>query len=246
MIRFILIMAFVVLYLILFLPVLIFEWVLQHFNRRAADISSLRMVQWAFKVILKMTGSKITYLGEEKVPTDQAVLFVADHHSYFDILVTYTRCRDLTGYISKDSMGKIPLFSTWMKRLYCLFLNREDPKVALRMISTATDYIKKGISICIFPEGTRNKTEDPLLPFKEGSMRMAIKSGCPIVPIAISNTAQIWEAHFPKIRPAQVIVEYCDPIYPKNYSRAEQKTLGKISHDIIEQKLMEHQNLLQK
>ena len=61
--------------------------------------------------------------------------------------------------------------------------------------------LKNGVSICIFPEGTRNKGEEgTLLSFKEGSFKMATKAGCPIVPIAINNTADIWEAHFPTMK----------------------------------------------
>lgn len=243
MIRLIFIVLAVILYLVLFLPVLIFEWILQHFNRHAADISSLRMVQWIFGVILWLTGSHITYIGEEKVPTDRAVLYVADHNSYFDVLATYTRCKNPTGYVAKDVMKKVPLLSSWMKRLHCLFLNREDPKKAMRTISDAIELVKNGISVCIFPEGTRNTSEELTLPFKEGSMRIAAKSGCPVVPIAISNTADIWEKHLPWIRPANVIIEYCDPIFPEELSRAEQKNLGKMSQEIITKKLIEHQNL---
>ena len=54
-----------------------------------------------------------------------------------------------------------------MKRLYCLFINRDDVKEALKTILAGIDHIKNGISMCIFPEGTRNKTDDLMLPFKE-------------------------------------------------------------------------------
>ena len=92
MIRFICIAVFLILYLILSIPIFLVEWIIGKFNRRAKDISSLRIVQWGFKVILKMTGVTTTVIGEENVPKDQAVLYVANHRSYFDILLTYSRC----------------------------------------------------------------------------------------------------------------------------------------------------------
>lgn len=73
MFRFICIVIFLILYLILTIPVLIVEWVIGKFNPYVRDISSLRLVQWAFKVILKITGVKTTVIGEENVP-DEAVL----------------------------------------------------------------------------------------------------------------------------------------------------------------------------
>ena len=176
MIRLILIATILILYLIIGIPVLLIEWVIGKFNPRARDISSLRMVQAAFKLMLWITGSDITYIGHENVPKDQAVLYVGNHCSYFDILLTYSMCPDLTGYVAKAEMLKVPLLRDWMKRLYCLFLDRSNVKEGLKTILTGIEYIKKGISICIFPEGTRSK-DGNMIPFKEGSMKIASKTG---------------------------------------------------------------------
>ena len=64
------------------------------------------MVQWAFRVILFICGTKVTVIGEENVPKDQAVLYIGNHRSYFDIIITYARCPRLTGYIAKKDMEK--------------------------------------------------------------------------------------------------------------------------------------------
>ena len=173
MIRFLCVAIFLILYLILSIPVFLIEWIIGKFNREARDLSSLRIVQWGFKVILKMTGVKVTVIGEENVP-DEPVLFIGNHRSFFDILLTYSRCRRLTGYVAKKEMENIPLLSTWMRYLYCLFLDRDNIKEGLKTILQAIDYVKKGISICIFPEGTRNKGEElSMLPFHDGSFKIA-------------------------------------------------------------------------
>ena len=118
------------------------EWVIGKFNRSKRDYSSLRIVQWAFKVILKITGVDATVIGLENIP-DEPVLFIGNHRSFFDILLTYSRCPRLTGYVAKKEMEKIPLLSTWMKYLYCLFLDRSNPKEGLKTILTGIEYIKK-------------------------------------------------------------------------------------------------------
>ena len=128
----------------------------------ARDISSLRIVQWGFKVILKITGVKTTVIGEENIP-DEAVLFVGNHRSYFDILLTYSRCKRLTGYVAKKEMEKYLTLTTWMRRLYCLFLDRSDPKQGLKTILTAIDYIKRGIQSASFPKG--RATQERSFPF---------------------------------------------------------------------------------
>ena len=134
MIRFILVCIVVIAYLVLTIPVLLVEWIIGKFSPMTKDISSLRMVQAIFKFILWITGAKVTVIGEENVPKDQAVLYVANHRSYFDILLTYSRCPIRTGYVAKKEMEHYPLLSNWMRNLYCLFLDREDIKQGLKTI----------------------------------------------------------------------------------------------------------------
>lgn len=245
MIRFLCIVIVVVGYLILSIPILFVEWLIGKWNPYARDLSSLRIIQYVFKFILWITGAKVQVMGLEHVPKDQAVLYVGNHQSFFDILLTYSRCPGLTGYVAKDGMKKIPLLSTWMRRLYCLFLNRDDIKEGLKTILTGIEQVKKGISICIFPEGTRNRhPEGPMLPFKEGSMKIAEKSGCLIIPMAITGSANIFEHQFPKIRPAKVILEYGEPIDLKQLTKDQKKFLGAYTRDVIEQMRKKHQALL--
>ena len=243
MIRLILIVITVVGFLILSLPILAVEWIIGKFAPRARDISSLRIVQFIFKLILLLTGSRITVVGEAHVPKDTPVLYIGNHRSLFDTVLTYARCPGLTGYVSKDSMKKIPILSIWMERLYCLFLNRTDIREGMKTILKGIEQIKNGISMCIFPEGTRS-TEPEMLPFKEGSFKMAEKTGCPIIPMAITNTADIFENHFPWIRPANVILEYGEPICIKELAKEERKFLGTYTRNIIQDMLKEHQKML--
>ena len=246
MIRFICIAVFLILYLILSIPVFLVEWIIGKFNRRAKDISSLRIVQWGFKVILKMTGVTTTVIGEENVPKDTPVLYIGNHRSYFDIVLSYSRCPIRTGYIAKKEMARYPLLSNWMRYLHCLFLDRKDIKQGLKTILTAIEKVKSGISICIFPEGTRNANADELelLPFHEGSFKIASKSGCAIIPMAMNNTAEIFEAHMPKIKSTHVVLEYGKPIYVKDLSREDQKHLGVYTQNVIHEMLEKNQKLV--
>ncbi len=233
MIRLILVAVFLVLFLVLGIPLLLIEWVIGKFNQRAKDISSLRIVQWAFKVILFLAGTKVVIKGEENVPKNEPVLYVGNHRSYFDIVITYSRVPDLTGYIAKKEMLRWPLLVNWMKNLHCLFLDRQDVKQGLKTILTAIDKVKAGISICIFPEGTRNRVNDTFMEFHEGSFKVASKSGCAVIPMAIYNSAAIFEDHIPWIRKTTVIVEYGKPFYIKDLPKETQKRVGAYSRDLI-------------
>lgn len=246
MIRFILVCICVIGFLILSIPLLIVEWIIGKFAPMAKDISSLRIIQAVFRFILFLTGAKVTVIGEENVPKDTPVLYIGNHRSYFDILLTYCRCPIRTGYVAKKEMEKAPLLSNWMRYLHCLFLDRKDIKQGLKTILEAIEKVKSGISICIFPEGSRSRNEDEvdMLPFHEGSFKIATRANCPIIPIAISNTAEIWEAHYPKIKPCHVIVEYGKPIYPEELSREDKKRLGAYTQNIIKEMLIKNKELL--
>ena len=187
---------------------------------------------------------EVTVIGEENIP-DEAVLFIGNHRSYFDILLTYSRCKRLTGYVAKKEMEKIPLLSTWMRFVYCLFLDRDNPKEGLKTILKAIDYIKKGISICIFPEGTRNTGEElSMLPFKEGAFKIATKTGCPIIPISMNNTSDIFENHMPRIKKVHVVLEYGTPIYPNELAPEDKKHIGAYCQNIIQETIHKNAELL--
>ncbi len=210
------------------LPYMGIEYFLGKRNKEASDLRQLRYVQWAFKTIMAISGIKLTVIGEENIPDDTAVLYVGNHRGIFDIVISYSRCKRLTGFVSKDSWAKVPLLSHWMKRLHCLFLNRDDIRAGLKTILEGIDLMKEGISIAIYPEGTRSKGDDylDLLPFHEGSMKLATKSGCPIIPMAITETRDIFESHSPWIHRADVKLIYGKPIYPDQVDAETKKKLG--------------------
>lgn len=234
MIRLIFVVLFLILFLILSLPVMLVEWIIGKVNPNLRDYSSLRIVQWAFKVILLLAGVDVTVIGEEHIP-DEPVLYIGNHRSFFDVPITYSRCRRLTGFVSKKELEKVPLLSNWMRFLYCLFLDRDNIRSGLKTILTAIEQVKNGISIFIFPEGTRNKGEElSVLPFHDGSFKIAEKTGCPVIPVSINNSVQIFEAHFPIIRKTHVVLEYGEPIYPNTLDKEAKKQLGTYCHDLIE------------
>ena len=234
MIRLIFVVLFLILFLILSLPVMLVEWIIGKVNPNLRDYSSLRIVQWAFKVILLLAGVDVTVIGEEHIP-DEPVLYIGNHRSFFDVPITYSRCRRLTGFVSKKELEKVPLLSNWMRFLYCLFLDRDNVRSGLKTLLTAIEQVKNGISIFIFPEGTRNKGEElSVLPFHDGSFKIAEKTGCPVIPVSINNSVQIFEAHFPIIRKTHVVLEYGEPIYPNTLDKEAKKQLGIYCHDLIE------------
>ena len=241
MIRLIFVVLFLVVFLILSIPVFLIEWLIGKVNPRARDISSLRIVQAAFKVIAFLSGCHVTVIGEENIPKE-AALFIGNHRSYFDIVLTYARCPDLTSYMAKIEIAKVPLLSTWMRFLHCLFLDRQDIKQGLKTILSAIDLIKNGISVFIFPEGTRCTDADQtkLLPFHEGSFKVATKTDCLIVPVALTNTSKVFEDHIPFIRRTDIVLEYGKPFRPSELSKEQKQVIGSYTGNIIKEMLQKN------
>ena len=104
MIRLVIVAITVIGFLILSIPILFVEWIIGKFSPRTKEISSLRIIQAVFKFILWEAGTKVTIIGEENVPKDTPVLYIGNHRSYFDIVLSYSRCPIRTGYIAKKEM----------------------------------------------------------------------------------------------------------------------------------------------
>ena len=238
--RFILDAIFLGLYLILGIPVL---WVLNQMGKSEkwkykTDLIALRMVQKAFKVMLFIAGTKQVVIGEENVPKDQPVLYIPNHRSYFDILLLYSRVPGLTGFVSKDSMQKFYLLRDWMKKLHCLFLNRENPREGLKTILQGIENIKNGISMCIFPEGTRSKKGNEMLEFHHGSFKCALKTKAPIVPVVFVNSFKVLDEK--GCKPVNVQIHYLKPIYAEEYAGMKTSELAELVKGRIEEVLKEY------
>lgn len=236
MLRFILIVIFVVLFLVVFIPVLLAEWIIGKFNPGLKDRSSKALVGWGFRLITRLAGTNLIVRGRENIPQDTAVLYVGNHRSYFDIVLTLSVFPRVTGYVAKLEMRKWPLLNLWMKNIHCLFLDRDNIKEGLKTILKGAEEVKNGISLCIFPEGTRNKVNDTFLPFHDGSFKIAEKGGVPVIPMVIVNSAGVFEDHLPKVRKAKVVIEFQPPVYIDRLEKDVKKNMGSYVSGIISER----------
>ena len=239
MIRLILVALFLFLFLILSIPLLAVEWLLGRRDPARKDRSSKAVVSWGFRCITFLAGTKVIVKGLENIPAHSAALFVGNHRSYFDIVLTYSHFPGITGYVAKKEMTRYPLLSNWMRNIHCLFLDRDNIKEGLKTILAGVEEVKRGVSLCIFPEGTRNKVNDTFLPFHDGSFKIAEKGGVPVVPMAIVNCADVFEDHLPRIKKATVVIEFLPPIHLKELDRSDKKNLGNYVTGIISKRYFE-------
>ena len=231
--------VFAVFFLIVTLPLLGILALVGLFSSRTRERASMAIIRWAFRVLLVLAGMKLTVYGRENIPRERAALFVGNHRSIYDISAAYTLLPPPAGIVAKDSLAKIPIFAIWERFICCLFLNRDDLRSGMEMIKRGTEQLTRGISMYICPEGTRNKAEKdiPLLPFHEGSFRMATKCDAPVVPIAIANAIQVLQTRPLRLVPTEVVVTICPPIETAALDRSEKKQLGATCKQIMEEAL---------
>lgn len=222
--RSIIALILILFYFIISLPVMLIALIIGLFSMKTRDIMMLRFVQFGLRKIYQLAGAKVTVTGLENIPKDEAVLYVGNHISYFDVITTYPIMERPTGYIAKKEIKKFPILNLLMYFVHCLFLDRDDPRAGFQTIIDASEQIKNGISVVVFPEGTRSK-DGKLGEFKEGSFKIISKSKCPVIPMGIIGTPDLFEKHSPWMKPAEVTINFGKPIYTADMSRQEIKAL---------------------
>lgn len=222
-----------------FLPVYALMFIVRHFDEKKSLELSSAVVRGFLRAELFICGTKLVKEGLENIPADVPVLFVGNHRSDFDILVTASCMKRPAGYVAKSTMAGIPIMAGWMKLIGCIFIDRNNTREGLKAIIAAIDQIKGGTSVFIFPEGTRNRNEDKDIPmeFKEGSLKIAQKAKCLIVPVVLKDTERIFEAQKPLISAETVRVRFLKPIYTEDIPAEHRKTAAAYVRGLIEEEL---------
>lgn len=186
------------------------------------------------KSIIEKSKSTLKVTGLELIP-DQPVLFVANHQGLFDILLLLGYLERPVGFIAKEEIKKIPIVNKWMIEMKCVFIDRSNRRAAIKVIDDGIELLNSGQSMVIFPEGTRGKGRE-INPFKSGSLRLATRSGVPIVPVTIDGTYQAYEKNNRKIKASDLILTVSEPIYPEQYENMKHNQLAlEIEQVIAEQ-----------
>lgn len=182
-------------------------------------------------------GVRTRVYGLEKLPTDRRFLLVCNHRSLFDPLILVKALKDFNlAFVGKPEALGIPVVGRVGYGAGCLPINRENDREALKTVLTAADYLKKDFcSMAIFPEGTRNRTEDILLPFHAGSFKIAQKAGTPVVVAALHNTGSIGENMFRRVTDVELHIL---AVIPAEQVKAEKtRALAETARKLIEDNL---------
>lgn len=141
---------------------------------------------WSNAVIGLSPYWKVKVSGLEHADPKRTYVIVANHQSLADIVVLYQIRRQFK-WVAKESLFSIPFLGWCLGLCKHISLKRNDRKSIRDVYREAIGYIRSGMSVLFFPEGTRSETEE-LNPFQSGAFKLAISEKVPILPIAISGT----------------------------------------------------------
>jgi 1-acyl-sn-glycerol-3-phosphate acyltransferase len=178
-------------------------------------------VRWWGKILLCLAHIPVQVQGLEYLSADQAYVFAVNHRSNFDIYVLSAVLPGKILWVAKKSLFAIPIFGQALSRMGSVPVDRSNLQEAIRSLNRATQMVRGGTSMIIFPEGTRGTTKE-LLPFKKGVFIMALKAGQPIVPVSINGTFFIQPRGSLRVRPGPIKVVIAPPIRPQAFRRKEE------------------------
>lgn len=182
--------------------------------------------------ILWGAGVKISVEGLENIDPDSSYVYMANHQSLFDILAVLKTLPLPVRFIAKKELFSIPIFGWALSAVGMIKIDRSNRQKAIVSMNKALQTIKGGVSIILFPEGTRSK--DGLIhEFKKGGFVIAIKGGIPVVPVTIHGTHSILQKHSLKLKPGHVAMRIDKPITTDKQSYQTRELLLNTVRSII-------------
>lgn len=188
-----------------------------------------RLIFWVARTwsrgVLFFGGVRAEPVFEQELDPKAQYVFMANHSSLFDIPALLTTLPGQTRFLAKKSLFRIPVFGWAIKMGGFVTIDRKDLSTARDSFAVAVAQLNEhGVSVLVFPEGTRSPTGE-MLPFKRGGFLLALKSGLPIVPVGIVGSARVRPKGIFKIRPGRVRVNYGCPMPVQAFGVSKKREL---------------------
>jgi len=176
----------------------------------------------------------------DRIKRGKAYIFVSNHTSFMDIPALVVTIKGQFRALAKKELLKLPVFG-WIAQIMCVVVDRSSIESRRKSMDNLKHILSIAISVLIFPEGTQNRTKEPLQPFYDGAFRIAVETQQPIIPIVVIGAGQIMPPGKAFIQPGKIIVVVGEEIPTIGLTLAEvkdlrEKVFGVMSRMIISNK----------
>lgn len=159
--------------------------------------------------------------GKELLEQGEAYIIISNHRTSIDFIANALAFPGIYRYLAKKELVRIPLFGEVIKRV-CVLVDRSSMRSRAKSIAYLRQVLRTGVSVCIYPEGTRNRSKKPLEKFHAGAFRLAIATGAPIAVQTIVNARQISSsAHSLDLTPGTLHIVWSPPIETASLTQSD-------------------------
>ena len=175
--------------------------------------SAGRYTSAALKVLFALAGIRVRVIGKEHADIPGPRIYASNHTSYFDVLPLMAALGVPYRFIAKSEVHAMPFIGTFLRRMGHLSFNRSDADSRRQAASELEDFIRRGESVFVFPEGTF-VPEEGVRPFQLGAFKVAADTGAPIIPVSLAGTRRFLRDLTILPRPTRVTITISPPIHP--------------------------------
>lgn len=179
------------------------------------ELEKWQHIQYILKLAVVSGNIDLKVYGVENIPKENGFLLYGNHQGMFDVLAIAATCDNPLGAVLKKELATIPFLKQIIACTHSFAMDRDDIKQSMEVIVNVIKEVKKGRNYLIFPEGTRSRMGNKLLEFHGGSFKCAIKTKCPIIPIAFIDSFKVLDQK--GCKPVSVQIHYLEPIFYEEY-----------------------------
>lgn len=187
------------------------------------------------KKVNKSGRVEVIVHGIENLPSENGFILFPNHQGLFDMLAIMEACPRPLSVVVKKEAANLILVKQVIKALDGFYIDRQDIKASLEIISKMTAGVKEKKNFVIFPEGTRSRNGNQLLPFKGGTFKSAVNASCPIIPVALIDSFKPFDEN--SSRKLKVVVSFLKPMYYEDYQYLKTTRIAELVHDRIQEEI---------
>ena len=188
------------------------------------------------------TGIIMETRGKEHLDSQETYVMVGNHCNVLDIIVVGSRIVHPFKPLIKKELLRVPALGSMLK-IISIVVDRSSRQSRGHSYQHMVDNLNKGISVLIFPEGTRNRSQKPLKSFYDGAFKLAINNQNSILPVLLLNVRSLNPVGTFNVQPGKIILEYLPPISVKGLTEDDLPKIKREVFEMMEQKIMEEDRL---